>query len=197
MGTEGGRGGAGLTLFPFGSVWMPPPRIVPVLAGACPREVDCGLRTQGAENSPLRPSPVSGGLKGPVVTWTWFQPFNCGPQRWVEGEGPKGLCFRVTPSPLSCLASSWYLIKQVFFKPDSGACVVFPFAGSRRWAFWDSLSPLPMWVLSLLLRELSQWAGESADLQAVLATPLSPKAGGGGCPLQLALQTRGTHTSGI
>lgn len=52
--------------------------IVPALAGACPQEVDCGLRTQGAENSPLRPSPVSGGLKGPVVTRTWFQPFNCG-----------------------------------------------------------------------------------------------------------------------
>ena len=61
----GGRGGAGLTLFPFVSVWMPPPRIVPALAGAFPQEVDCGLRTQGAENSPLRPSPVSGGLKGP------------------------------------------------------------------------------------------------------------------------------------
>ena len=101
--------------------------------------MDCGLRTQGAENLPLRPSPVSGGLKGPVFTWTWFQPFNCGLSRWVEGEGPKGLCFRVTPSPLSCLASSWYLIKQVFFKPDSGDCVVFLFAGSRWWASWDSV----------------------------------------------------------
>ena len=118
----------------------------------------------------------------------------------MEGEGPKGLCFRVTPCPLSCLASSWYLIKQVFFKPDSGACVVLPFAGPRRWASWDALSPLPVRVLSLVLRELRQWSGESADLLAVLATPLSPKAGGGGCPLQPVLQTSGTgthtHTSG-
>lgn len=74
--------------------------------------------------------------------------------------------------------------------------MVFPFVGPRWWASWDSV-PLASGDPQPPLGELSQWAGKSADLPAVLATPLSPKARGGGCPLQLALQTGGTHTSGI
>lgn len=50
--------------------------------------------------------------KGPVVNWdlvpaTYLSPF--------KGRVPKDLCFGEVPSPLPCLASSLYLIKQALF----------------------------------------------------------------------------------
>lgn len=57
-----------------------------------------------------RPAPLC--PKGPVVNWDLIPATKL---LSLKGRAPSNLCFGVVPSPLTCLASSLYLIKQALF----------------------------------------------------------------------------------